>query len=744
MAYVIDQHGNTVPGQSINYVPSNGTMDSNTEGLFIPYASGAQTVQVSWTALDSSTQMTTVAITVETGAPSYFVLDGCQGTVPAGIWCAVTHTLYDQFGNEISDVSEAGDLTWTTSNGNYSETSSEYFPDHVGMWHLNLTSSSGAAGSLMVTVGHGQIASLELDASTYSITADDHVWINTTRIDIRGNRLPVLLPQENWVQTQDGQLTVGAPAKWTPQSRGAKILEATYETVSTQITIAVQEGAIVSLILIVENNESTWNSFDITADDILDVKVKAYDQKDNRWIISADWSVTHAVWTDQSVLEQFVGDETTFVPYLSSTAPYSITATYNDGFTTHIVSINVTVSQGDLASVVVTASGSDGATNSVFDMTADEYIDFSSALADLDTNPIDSSILTWTLTNLDSGDTEDITDLLANKNMRWEASEVGNWSISASAFSIQDTVTMTVHHGQAVTVLAVLDTSEQTAGGIINMVVTGTDSDGNTFPQLVEWTEDGVEVENITAGSDEGTYAFKATIAGPHTLDYSTGIVSNSANISVDALYIVHSLTIELSSESIDQLGSFTVTVKAFDEYLNPISIPSSADVDATGRAEVLNQGQGVWNIVTLDDGPQTVTITAGSVTEERNVEVVGNVGGFFKAGGPLYYVGAVLIGIVSLVIVGLLVSMLRGGDADYDEYDDEYEEDDEPSGPAPGPTGPAPVAKSIPDIQSQPDDTSWQVDHRVDDDGTEWAEDENGTWWYRQDGDTEWGEWTD
>lgn len=261
----------------------------------------------------------------------------------------------------------------------------------------------------------------------------------------------------------------------------------------------------------------------------------------------------------------------------------------------------------------------------------------------------------------------------------------------------------------------------------------------------MEWTEDGVVVENITAGSDEGIYAFKATIAGPHTLDYSTGVVSNSANISVDALYIVDSLTIELSSESIDQLGSFTVTVKAFDEYLNPIAIPSSADVDATGRAEVLNQGQGVWNIVTLDDGPQTVTITAGSVTEERNVEVVGNVGGFFKAGGPLYYVGAVLIGIVSLVIVGLLVSMLRGGDADYDEYDDEYaEEDDEPSGPAPGPTGPAPDTKSIPDIEPQAEDTSWQVEHRIDDDGTEWAEDENGTWWYRQDGDSEWGEWTE
>ena len=744
-AYVIDQHGNIVPGQSINYLASNGSMDSNTEGLFIPYASGAQTVGVSWMSLDGTTQTILVAITVETGAPSYFVVDGCQGTVPAGIWCAVTHTLFDQFGNEIIDVSEAGDLTWTTTNGNYSESSDEYFPDHVGMWHLNLTSTSGAEGSLMIAVGHGQIASLELDASSYSITADDHVWINTTRIDIRGNRLPVLLPQENWVQTQDGQLTVGAPAKWTPQSRGAKILEATYETVTSQITIAVQEGAIVSLLLIVDNNESTWDLFDITADDILDVKVKAYDQKDNRWIISADWSISHAEWTDQSVLEQVVGDETTFVPYLSSTAPYSITATYNDGFTTHIVSINVTVSHGDLSSVTVTAIGSDGATNTAFDMTADEYIDFSSALTDLDTNPIDSSILEWTLTNTDSGEVEVITDLLVNNNMRWEATEVGNWSISASAFNIADSVTMTVHHGQAVAILAALDTSEQTAGGMINIVVTGTDSDGNTFPQLVEWTEDGVVVENITAGSDEGTYAFMATIAGPHTLDYSTGSVSNSANISVDALYIVHSLTIELSSESIDQLGSFTVTVKAFDEYLNPIAIPSSADVDATGRAEVLNQGQGVWNIVTLDDGPQTVTITAGSVTEERNVEVVGNVGGFFKAGGPLYYVGAGLIGIVSLVIVGLLVSMLRGGDADYDEYDDEYdEEDDEPSGPAPGPTGPAPGTKPIPEIEPQAEDTSWQVEHRVDDDGTEWAEDENGTWWYRQEGDSEWGEWTE
>ena len=197
--------------------------------------------------------------------------------------------------------------------------------------------------------------------------------------------------------------------------------------------------------------------------------------------------------------------------------------------------------------------------------------------------------------------------------------------------------------------------------------------------------------------------------------------------------------------------------------YLNQIEVPPSANIDATGRAEVLQKGPGVWNVITLDDGQQTVTITAGKVTEERNIEVEGNIGGFFKAGGPLYYVGTGLLVIVSIVLLGLLVSVLRGGDSGYDDDDDEYDYDDEddsnvptgptpgPSGPAPtsgptgpaptsGPTGPAPETKEVPPIEQE--DTSWQVEHRVEDDGTEWAEDENGTWWYRQEGDADWGEW--
>jgi hypothetical protein len=63
----------------------------------------------------------------------------------------------------------------------------EYFLDHVGDWYLNLTSTSGAEASMMITVGHGQMASLELIASSTSNIADDRVWINSIRIDVQGN-----------------------------------------------------------------------------------------------------------------------------------------------------------------------------------------------------------------------------------------------------------------------------------------------------------------------------------------------------------------------------------------------------------------------------------------------------------------------------------------------------------------------------------------------------------------------------
>ena len=178
-AYMADQHGNSITGETILLSASNGTIVGS---IFQPFAAGNHTITVSHPA---SGLQTTVDITVLPGVASYFVLGGCEGTVPAGVWCDITIDLYDQFGNELT-LAEAGSLTWSTTNGNYSEINSQYFPDHVGVWWLNLTSTSGASDELAINVGHGQIDYLELNVSSTSITADDRVYINTTGVDVRG------------------------------------------------------------------------------------------------------------------------------------------------------------------------------------------------------------------------------------------------------------------------------------------------------------------------------------------------------------------------------------------------------------------------------------------------------------------------------------------------------------------------------------------------------------------------------
>jgi len=771
-AQVVDQFGNAVPNQAISFTPTNGSMDGAQPNLFLPYAVGLQSIDVRWNG-----QSVTVDVLVMTGVASSFTVEGCSGTVPAGVWCSITHTLYDQFGNEIQDITEAGSLTWTVGNGNYSTENSEYFPDHVGVWWLNLTSTSGAAGQLIITVGHGAMDSLELELSATAITADDRIYINTTRIDVRGNRLPVFLPSQNWTKTSDGILTAGGPAIWDPISRGQKILEAKYEDKTTQVSITVEQGAIVTLVLVVENVDSVGDTFQLTADDSLDIKVKATDQKGNRWSIDANWTLVHATWSDQSILEgaDVGNDEVTFQPFESSLTAYTIFAVYDDGSMVHEVSLFVEVSQGDLISTTVSAIASDGTSGEAFSLTADEYIDFSASLADLDTNALDTSLLTWVIINGETQETTDITSSLIAANMRWQATSVGNYTIAGYAISnagynISDAVTVTVLHGVAVSVASTVDTFAQDAGKEISIMITGTDADGNTFPQTVEWTENNSGVDDMSAGTDEGSYAYFARTAGTHSLEFSTGQATGSLELSVAAQRTVSSILVVLSETTVDQLGTFTVTVSAFDAYENSIPVPASTNVDSTGRAEVLAQGQGVWKVVTLDSGSQTVTVTSGKVSESVEFEVTGNVGGFFKAGGPLYYVGAVLVAIIALVVVGLLVVALRGGDTDYDDYDDEDDYEDGapspsakgpsgpapgaagPTGPAPGPSGPAPgpsgpAPKVVPEVEPEAEpeeDTSWMADHRVDDDGTEWAEDENGTWYYRQTDETEWSEWTE
>ena len=204
-----DQHGNTVPGMTITYTPSNGSMIGTT---FYPHRSGSQSVSVEWMG-----QVVTVNVEVVGGLPVSYRTTGCEDIVKAGNTCELVWTLHDQYGNEL-DVSVGGGITWSAGGGIFTEANGTYFAVTVGNHNITMQSTSGITHTIQIQVTHGAIASLEIAASATSVTADDIVWLNTTRIDIMGNRLGVLIPLENWT-ISDGMITEGQPAEWHAQYR---------------------------------------------------------------------------------------------------------------------------------------------------------------------------------------------------------------------------------------------------------------------------------------------------------------------------------------------------------------------------------------------------------------------------------------------------------------------------------------------------------------------------------------------
>ena len=165
-------------------------------------------------------------------------------------------------------------------------------------------------------------------------------------------------------------------------------------------------------------------------------------------------------------------------------------------------------------------------------------------------------------------------------------------------------VDISVFHGEAVSLDHELNTFDEDAGETIDIAITGTDSDGNTFPQDVEWLEDGSSSDRIIpVPFSPGSYSYQASAAGDHTLEYSTPGASNSFELKISPQMIVDFIDVELSAVTVEQQASLTVTVLAYDAFGNPIPVPSSARVDATGRGDVESTGLGTWKVTTLDSG---------------------------------------------------------------------------------------------------------------------------------------------
>jgi len=737
MAHIEDANGNTVPGMTITYTPSNGSMSGET---FHPYSAGSQTVSVEWNG-----QSITVNVEVLGGVPTNYVTSGCEEVIHAGQTCQLNWTLHDQYGNTLN-LEVGGGITWNAGGGIFTEENGTYFAKTVGNYNITMQSTGGISHVIPIQVTHGEMASLEIIASDAFVTADDIVWLNTTRIDVMGNRLSVVIPQENWT-VSDGMITAGQPAEWHAQRRGSKTLTASYAGMQNSVVVQVSEGAITDLVLVIDSVDSTSSLQEITADDEITVKVKAMDADGNRWTENVAWTIEHIQFNDQSVLQEMTyGSTTMFVPVYSSDSAYTLRATYTDENISLEVTLNIMVANGDLVSVDLIQP-----VDLVQNIDADNNLQFLPQLTDGDGNIIDSSIVSYMLENTDSGELTNITSIIIGNGGVWEASTVGNWSITAwaisqSGYNISETVSITVEHGDAVSVELDVLANTAKAGDVYTLTITGTDADGNTFLESVLWTQNNKAVPPSTIEGGAGIYNWSATTAGEHTFKFRSPSGAESEwTVDVSAHQTVNRIELTILQESVMQLESFEIEVRTFDAWENEIPVPPETQVKMTGRMTAEAGENGKWTITTLDDAEQTVTISVHNKEVSGKINVEGTFMGFFEAGGTMYYAGAVLAILVILVLLVVIVMVLRSGGSEYDDDDEdddddyEYESDEETAAPSIGPGPGGPPQSSGP---TRPD---WAADYRIDDeDGTAWAEADDGTWYYFDTGTNDWAAWED
>jgi len=747
-AHIEDQHGNIVPGETISYTPDNGSMTGST---FYPYATGLTTIVVGWMG-----QSNNVIVAVTGGEPVYYMTTGCESIINAGTTCTLQWTLHDQFGN-VLDLADGGGITWNAGGGVFTESNGTYFATTVGTYNITMQSTKGITHSIPIIVEHGEMASLEVVASSTSVTADDIVYLNTTRIDVMGNRLPVELPASNW-SVSDGTIYTGVPAEWHAQSRGTKSITASYAGMSTTVQIQVTEGAITDLILVIDSDDYNGLPIFMTADEELTIKVKARDYDENRWTVNVAWTVAHEMYNDQSVLMDLTyGSTTRFSPVFSSESAYNVIATYTDENITLEANVTIEVSHGELIKVELLSPTS---LTQIID--ADDDLTFIPQLTDGDGNIIDSSIITYTLwKNDDDTLTEplNITSIITGNGGLWEASTAGEWvitawAISESGYNISERIDISVDHGAAATVEIDVIADTAKAGDVYELTITGTDMDGNQFLESVIWTQNGKPVPQSTISGTAGNYNFSATTAGVHTFNYrSSSGAQNEWTVTVSAHQTVAVINLTVLQTNVAQLESFRIEVITFDGWDNQIPVPPETVVKLTGRMTAEREGQtGNWTITTLDEGEQTVTISVHNKEETGKITVDGTFMGFFEAGGTLYYAGGVLAILIVIVLLVVIVMVMRSGVSDYDDddddeyYEDEAEDTSQASGPiGPGPSGPAPGGPSgPPPTPVEPEKEDWMADLRMDDDGTAWAEDQDGNWYYQEPGSSDWAEWSD
>ena len=650
-AKVVDIKGNEVEGEIISWTVSNGTL--NETNVFHPWEIGNQTITAWWQG-----QTIVIDVIVNPGAVSYIELpSGIQAQT--GMPVMIEPTCFDSMGNQLP-IESAGTLIWDLEHG-FVDADGNYTATIVGIWNVTINSTSGASGYGEIEVISSTPVSITLLGPAEPVPADQAIELIVLGVDSYGNTNPIQVPLSGW-SASDGQFVNGINGtEWLPSNVGTWSIGVSIGQMSSIIEIDVIHGSLNYVRIDSEDNR-------ISADETLSLVLLGVDLRGNTWEIDGNWSAENDM--AENWLSDF-GGNVVFSPGASSLGNWIIVAEWVSPENGELYSstIEVEVVSGQLSYIVLDGHGKT--------ITTDEQLDINPRGYDLDGNLIPGISLNWSINGIDS------TSEMRLQSGIFVPSELGQYEIRAwGSFGTPGSVTIAVTHGEIYSLSTSLINSLDTkifSGESMTLVVTAQDRSGNSFQTDVNWTYDYNFGSITTSSGSIGEYELVGEKLGTYSLDYSANGISSNITITVmEGLPFTIDLNPDVNQEK--QGERLEVIVKILDKGGNELILdPSKLTISST-CGEVVQEGD-KW-FIELDDSGNQHAVTAGYAGIENpsqaffDVEPVLFSGKVGSTQDVMMY-GILLMAVV-IVSLGILITLRRKSDGDFEWTHNGIEEDDD------------------------------------------------------------------
>ncbi|MEF8873547.1 MAG: sialidase family protein, partial [Candidatus Thermoplasmatota archaeon] len=222
------------PGNSITKDVADFEWGNAVNGVFSKTEPGEYDVTATYEGVNSST----VTVTVEPAAPSSLEIEPKKRTVTAGENIAYTASTYDEFNNEIEDVTE--ETNWSIEEGAGGEWDNHvYTSEAAGEWTVE-GDHDGVTGTVDLVVEPGEVDSVSImpeEGATVekTVRAGEELFFRAEARDAEGNLITRDVAEFEWKNAVNGVFSKTEPGEYD--------VTAAYDGVTSSPTSVVVEPA---------------------------------------------------------------------------------------------------------------------------------------------------------------------------------------------------------------------------------------------------------------------------------------------------------------------------------------------------------------------------------------------------------------------------------------------------------------------------------------------------------------------